>query len=77
LCAWKVFAELTRCNVTGKGSKKGGKELEAAEEELEMLNDELEELEELTSYQLDMLKDELEERTPKPWILVDGNDKYL
>ena len=31
-----------------------------------MLKDELEELEELTSYQLDMLKDELEEPTPKP-----------
>jgi len=31
-----------------------------------MLKDELEELEELTSYQLDMLKDELEEPKPKP-----------
>ena len=65
-CYCKVTAELTRCNVTGKGSKKGGKELEAAEEELEMLQDELEELEELTSYQLDMLKDEREEPNPKP-----------
>ena len=31
-----------------------------------MLKDELEELEELTSYQLDMLKDEREEPNPKP-----------
>ena len=40
--------------------------MEDREYTISLLKDELDELEELTSYQLDMLKDELDAPNPKP-----------